>query len=277
MSAGLSLIPVPPIRTGSGALASLIGPLTEGEATPSPFTGHVDALGAFSIEESTMSLSAAVSLGYGAFFSGSGSGMTQAFYLDAMAFSDQYEEHGAGSAIIATRWGSGLRVLVKATDVKLDLSLNLGLVAAAAKLGYARTAYKVEGYGVGGVDGLQIVLGEMAGAGEFTFETYEKITGPIAKKMADYLVEHKTTLAPAPVAVALARSIDPIATARSIYHAMDCIYDRMKLGDALQASPGIDLQTVRLVYEEVAQVTDDDSSPSSEARAVAEDWFKTRR
>jgi hypothetical protein len=277
MADGLSIMPVPPVRTKSGALAALLGVLDEQEAIPTPFPGYAKDLGSFKVQQASMSISLAVTLGYGAFFKGSGSAKQQGFYLDAMAFSDQYEERGSPAPIVAVRWGCGIRALIRAFDINTEVSMSLGMVGAAIKMGYAKGEYSVEGYGVGGTDGLKIVLGELASVGEFDFESYLKITGPVAHKLADHLKTNEATLKPEPVGVALARAVDPLSTARAVYHAVWYLADRRPLGDALRAAePGLDRQTIRIAYDEMAGIGDDTTQPSKDAQGAAEEWLHTR-
>jgi hypothetical protein len=271
----LTFLPIAPLQTREGALAPLLAVLGPEDATPSPFTGQAASLPNMVVNQSSLSVSLAASLGYGAFFSGSAAGKQQGFYLDAMAFANQYEEHGSNRAIIATRWGVGIRVLVRVFDIKTDLSLNLGLVGAAMKFGYAQSEYGIEGYGIGGPEGLKIVLDGLGTLGEFNFETYLKITGPIVQNLGHYIADHKDSLTPQPIAVALARSVDPVETSRSVYHAASCIARGWTLREALEkAVLSIDPKTVRTAYGAIAGVTDEKEEPK---RETAEVWLDTLR
>jgi hypothetical protein len=222
----------------------------------------------------TLSISVAATIGLGTIFKGSISAGDRAFFFDAMTFTDKYEEREVNRLIAATRWGIGLRVLLRVTDVKIDTSLNFGLVGAAVALGRASARYEIEGIGIG-TEGMLIVLEEVSGLGDFTFETYLKLNGSVIKRLANYIKDHKSELEPQPIAVALNKPIDPILTARSVYYAMASIGDRLALRDAIaRADPSVDRDTLRNTYVQIATVRDDAEQPSRDAEEAADRWLR---
>jgi hypothetical protein len=271
----LEFVPVRPLRTEDGALAALISSFGKEGAMPVELSDPRKALRNFEVINDAVSLSAAATLGLGAFFKGSGSAKDQGFYLDAMSFTDEYSERPMpDQSIIATRWGVGIRVLLRASEITADVSLNFGLVGAAVELGKARAHYEISGIGIGS-DGLVAVLEEMPLLGNFSYETYLKLNGTVGKKLADLLKAQKDQLEPQPVAVALAKPLDPIATARTVYYAMVSIANRRSLHDALShADPKVDRDMLRTVYTEVAATGDDQQQPSGESQARAEEWLR---
>lgn len=64
----------------------------------------------------------AAKLGLGGVFGGNYSRSDQAFYFDAVAYTDKYSETSSqGKVIIGTRWGTGIRIGIRAYDIKSGL------------------------------------------------------------------------------------------------------------------------------------------------------------
>ena len=270
----MNFIPINPVRTESGALAMLVSELSEHAARPVELGANDDPFSNFRIVSDSLSTSIAGKLGIGAIFKGAANGSDQGFYFDAMTFTDKYREQSLpDQSISATRWGVGIRVLLRVYDVRGDASLNFGLVGAAVELQQARAQYEIMGFGIG-IDGLIAVLEEIPAIGDFKYDTYQKLNGTVVKKLAAYIKEHQALLKPEPVAVALIQPLDPLLNARSVYFAMRCIADRRPLTDALsKAGVTYDRETVRKLYLQVAGKLNDSERPSREAEQQAERWL----
>ncbi len=273
--ASIAFVPVSPLRTSTGALATLVRPLgSEEAATPAPLADAGAALSNFNIVADAMSISAAATLGVGTIFKGAVSANEQAFYFDAMTYTDQYEERaGSGKAILATRWGIGLRILLRVSNVSASASLNFGLVGAAVELGQARARYEIVGVGLG-ADVFAEILSGLSGLGSFTYKTYLELSGPVSKNVAKYIKTNATTLTPVPVAVALASPIDPISGARPIYYAMTAISAGLPLSRALErADVALDRDAIAATYFELGVGQDPTAAPDREAIERARDWL----
>lgn len=272
----LDFFPVGPFRTTSGALAQLLPQLGEEGAKPVPLPDVTEALNNFSVVSGSISLSLAVNLGLGTIFRGAVSANEKAFFLDAMTYTDAYAEKALpGGGIYATRWGVGIRIYLRVQDFSGNASLNFSLVGAAVELKQASAQYEISGIGIG-TEGLVAVLDELPAIGDFKYETYLKINGAILKKLAAHINTNKATLKPLPVAVAVARSIDPLESSRSYYFAVRKIAARKSLSEALAgAPPTIDRDVLRSTYTLVAGVKSDNERPSKDAQERAEEWLRT--
>ena len=276
LNAGIpDFIPINPLRTQSGALALLIPHLGEKGAQPVPLSDASKALNFFNVVSGSLSLSLAVSLGLGQIFKGSVGANEKAFSFDAMTYTDEYAQQPLpGGGVFATRWGVGIRMYLRVQDFSANASLNFGLVGAAVELKQASAQYEIAGVGIG-IEGLQIVLAELPALGDFKYETYLKMNGAVVKKLADYIAANKTTLQPQPVAVAVARPVDPLATARSYYFAVRGIADRRSVSEALSgAHVTVDRDVVRSAYAAIAEVQNDNERPSRDAEQRAEQWLR---
>jgi len=207
-------LPVSPVRTPSGALASLSELLGEDKAHPLP-PGDISVLSSFSEISGEVDLPVAAKLGIGSIFSGTLKQGDRAFYLDATEFIDVYTE-SPSTPICGTRWGVGLRVLLHVSDVKDGLALNFGLVGAAVELGLVKARYEIDGMGI--EEGLSVVLGDLRGSGDLTSEIFYGINDCVMPKLAAYIKNNGWKLTPVPYQVQLNRpmEIDPIHSAQSI-------------------------------------------------------------
>lgn len=271
----INLTPIEPIRTETGALAVLVDRLGEEAAQPVPLADESSALTSFDVVLNSLSISLAADLSLGSIFGSSGSLEDQGFYYDAMAYTDQYaERQGADQIVLATRWGVGIRVLLRVSKISTETTLNFGLVGAAVELGQAQAQYQISGIGIG-VDGLSMVLEELSGTGDFTYETYLKLNGIVVPRLAEYIRENKALLRPQPVAVALAQPVDPLASARTVYYSMVAIAGRRTLGETLRQAPALFSRiAIRDTYVQVADSAELDETPSREAELEAEEWLR---
>ncbi len=269
-------VPINPLRTEKGALAVLVDEYGEDAAMPVEISeADFNNLSNFNVVVDALSVSMAAKLQVGSIFTGSASVNEKGFYLDALSYTDKYrEQHLPNQMVIATRWGVGIRVLLRVSDIKTDLSLNFGMVAAAAQLGLVTTRYEIQGIGIGG-DGLAIVLKNLPQIGDFDFETYNMLSNEIPKKLGVYIEENKSNLIPQPIAVAITKSVDSILSAKSIYYAMRSIAARRSLNDALaKADVEYDRNVIRKVYLQIAGDIGENDRPSKQAEHQAEGWLE---
>lgn len=267
-------LPINTARTVNGAWVSLAKLVGEEKARPIPFQGTSADLHNFEVLAMQVDIAVAAKLNIGTIFSGSLNWNDLAFYLDAMAYTDCYAET-PGNYVYGTRWGVGLRVLLHVWDVKAGLSLNMGLVGAAAQLGFAKALYEINGIGIG-VDGMTEVLGDLHTVGEFTAETYYKINDAVLPKLSEYLKTHKNELVPEPYQVQLIEpiDIDPLLGARAIVFAMKCLRDSKTLNEAIAKSAGkYDEHEILLVYAKMAGGTGPNDHPPDSAKEKAQEWL----
>lgn len=267
-------IPVDPTTTSSGALAALVPQLGEEAAKPVELESETPQFSHFEIVSDALSSSAATTLDVGSSFGASLTATDKLFFFDAMAFTERFEQQESPEKVIsATRWGVGLRVLLRVSDITTNVSLNFALVGAAVALNQAHAQYRISGIGIG-VDGLDIVMKHLPAVGDFTSETYVKLNQAV-EELSKYIQKNKSNLKPQPVAVALRKSIEPLKNARSIYYAMRYIASRRPLKDALSDTKGdFDSDIIRNVYRQFAQIDSDTKQPVKEAEQKAEKWLK---
>lgn len=267
-------LPINPSRTPSGAWVSLAKVVGEAQAKPVALPPN-EPMTAFSVVATQIDLSLAAKLGIGSIFAGTLNYNDRAFYLDASAYTDRYAET-PGAFVFGTRWGVGLRVLLHVSEIKAGLSLNFGLVGAAVQLGLAKALYEIDGIGIG-IDGMQVVLGEIHTVGNFSDETYYKINDSVIPKLAEYLKKHEDKLTPQPYQVQVIQpfDIDPISAAKPILFSMHRLHDGCTLNEAFAKAAGkYDKGEIKSVYDKLAPGLAPNDEPPDNAREVAGQWLK---
>src|SRR5579885_1137713 len=92
----------------------------------------------------------AANLNLGAIFDGTLSAGEIGYWLDAMAYSDQYEHaSGPNGIILGDRFGYGLRVMFRVKQLNAKAKLNYNLIGANVDAGFAQAGYEIEAYGFG--------------------------------------------------------------------------------------------------------------------------------
>jgi hypothetical protein len=270
----MDMLPINALRTPTGALAALVPLFGPERAMPVPLADPSAPLSSFKVINDSISVSVAARLGIGSIFSGQVSASDMGFYFDAVAMTDQYVEKPLpDTTVLATRWGVGIRIVLRVTSTTANASLNFGLVGAAVELGQAHARYEVDGIGIG-IDGLTLVLGELSSIGDFRYETYQKISNSLVPKLGALLTSKASTLQPQPMGVILAKPVDLVEISRSVYYAMVSIANGRSLSDALARSPlGLDRDAIHDVYVRATQTEDPTAHPSSDAEREAERWL----
>lgn len=274
----MSFIPIDSTITESGAIAALVPLLGAKASIPTALADDDDVFSATPrVISDSLSISVAARLSVGGIFSGSVSYNEFGFYFDAMVYLDKPTPNiGPDTVILRTRWGIGMRILLRVSDIKGDMSLTFGMVGAAVELRQARARYEVVAPGLG-IDGLLIILGGIPQIGDFNSETQYNLTNKVIVELTKHMKDNRDTLEPQVISVDLAEPVDPSANARSVYFAMKAISDRLPLSNALQrAGANFDHDMIRTIYNQVAGNIPDDQKPSSDADREAEKWLKIK-
>lgn len=268
----MEFIPVNPARTPAGSFAVFAEHPVLRNAAPIPLPPNT-SLNNFEISGSTLSSEIAANLGFGPFFKSSAGQKAQAFFYEICLYSNQLApDPNSGAAIVGTRWGSGLRVIVKVTSRTLDGELSIGAIAAAVHLRQANASYHISAHGLP-VAALGAIAGTLPTLGEFNLDAYKNI-GLITDKLQTYLVANAAALVPEPYQIALARPLtgDRLTEARSIVFGIRNVA-RGRNHEETTAGAGPDIDTATL-----AATLESFSDPPTDAdRSAANQWLKDLR
>lgn len=247
----MKIYPVNPSVLQDGTLLSLRRFLDREKSVPVALEEGDDPFTSFKISQSQVSLKAAANLDVSTVFKGNFEFSDIGLVFDAIAYTDKYlSEDSDDMPVIMTRWGAGLRVAIKVTDIKSNIDASFASIAASSQLNNAKASYEIIGMGLG-IGALTEVLDDLPPLGDFGLDAYAKLTTGVYGALKKYLERNQAELTPVPVAVGLhgAISTDPLEDARDIYLAM---YQRNRGKDidyVIDRYPEIDKELIRLVFD----------------------------
>lgn len=267
--ANLNWFPINPLRKEDGSFYALALMENAEELKPVALDADDDPFAQFKVIQSTLNIQTALDLGIGI---GSVYGSFKSFVLsyEAMLFTEKIVTNPIGGKIYGTRWGAGLRVVLKVSDIQSKTSFNFGAIAAAAELGLAKVEYEINGIGINSPNILKI----LKGPGEFSFENYTKIL-EAAEKVKKYMADNSDKLTPQPFQVFMSDEInkDVFKDSQSVLYAAKNVVSRNTLGEALSKSAGKYSSDIIEGFYAKMGILDDHVKPSRDDRREASDFL----
>ncbi len=269
--ANLTWYPINPTLTDKGNFSAFAYEDNSRDLKPIPLDTGVDPFSQFRVLQNSFNIQVAADLGVGV---GSISGNYNAFVLsyEAMVFTEKIVETPIGGKIYGTRWGAGLRVLLKVSEIKSNVNFSFGAIAASTELGLARVEYEINGIGINKPD----ILSVLPGPGDFNFSNYKKILDAV-DTVKQYMAQHSSELEAKPFQIFISdeNKKDVFTDSRAILYAMRCISSRDNLKTALlNAQNKFNISTIKATYAKF-QILDELTSPTREQKRQAEDFLNT--
>ncbi|WP_422083494.1 hypothetical protein [Ulvibacterium sp.] len=267
--ANLNWFPINPLLKDNGTFYALSFEENAEKLKPVALSKDDNPFAQFNVIQNTINIETAAELGVGI---GSISGSYKSFILsyEAMLYTEKIVTTPVGGKIYGTRWGAGLRVVLKVSDIQSNASFNFGAIAASAELGLAKVEYEINGIGISSPNILKV----LPGPGEFNFENYSKII-EAAEKVKKYMADNSDKLTPEPFQVFMSDEInkDVFKDSRSVIYAARNIMSRNTLGDALGNARGkFNPEIITGFYAKMG-IFDYNARPSREDRREASDFL----
>lgn len=265
-------------QTEKGAMAALVPMFGEEASIPTFLDKDDDILrGTPKFVSNSLSVTTAARLKVGTIFQGKTDIDNYGFYYDSMLFIDKKTpDSNTDSVIRTTRWGIGLRILIRVYDVKISTSLDVGMIGGAVEIGVVKAGYEIVAPGFG-LEGYKAILEGFPPTGTLNRESHQKILSEISPRFVSIMESPDYKPYPVVIAVELQEPTDLISNSRSVFFAMKSIADRHEMNRVLQSS-NLDLnrEIIKLVYKEIAGDINTDQKPSRNAQDIAEDWLKMK-
>ena len=175
-----------------------------------------------------------------------------------------------GGKIYGTRWGAGLRVILKVSEFQQKAELKFGAIAAAAELGLAKVEYQIRGIGIS----TPSILKVLPGPGEFDFNSYNQIL-EAASKVKRYMADNHDQLKPEPFQVFMSEESnqDLFRETQSVIFAARNVTSRKPLAEAIANAGGrFSVDIITAFYLKMG-LTDDNARPSRDDRREASDFL----
>lgn len=218
-------------------------------------------------------------LNLGSIFTGSVSASDVGYWLDAMAYSDQYEQvPGPAGTVLGNRYGYGLRIMFRVRQLSPKASLNYGLIGASVEAGFAQASYEINAFGFGAQasQALATILGTIAASGStLDSPTFYALNSSILKNLVTYLTANQLTMQPVRVATLVTSTVDDntFNTSHSVLFAMRQIASGRTAKDALSSPGDFDTTGIQLAYEAIVGDSSSDTVPSGANENAANQWL----
>lgn len=263
--ASLEWYPVNPLLNEKGEFYSLSFLKEAKDLKPIQLENEDNPFSQFEVFQSTLGTQTAANLGV---VIGDVQGSYRSFILsyEAMMYTDKVVSKPIGGKIYGTRWGAGLRVLLKVSDTQANTKFNFGAIAAASELGLAKVEYRINGIGISKPDILKI----LPDPGEFNFETYNQII-EAASKVKNYMAKNSEELVAQPFQIFISNEFerDLFKDSRSVIYAAQNILSRNSLNEALGNINGkYSAEIVTAFYQKIGIVNENERPSREERREV---------
>lgn len=267
--ANLNWFPINPLRKEDGSFYALSLMDNAEDLKPVDLEENDNLFSQFKVMQSTLNIQTAADLGVAV---GSLSGSFKSFCLnyEAMLYTEKISTTPIGNKIYGTRWGAGLRVILKISDIESKANFNFGAIAAAAELGLAKVEYEINGIGITTPDILKV----LPGPGEFNFESYNKIL-EAAEKVRQYMADNADSLSAEPFQVFMSDDInkDIFKESQSVIYAARNVMSRNTLAEALSHARGkFSPEIISGFYAKVG-ILNEDKKPSRDDKREAQSFL----
>ncbi|WP_306349831.1 hypothetical protein [Flavobacterium sp. '19STA2R22 D10 B1'] len=267
--ANLQWYPINPLLKEDGSFYALSFDDNAEELKPVALTGNDNPFAQFRVLQSSINLQTAASLGVAL---GSGKGAYKSFFLsyEAMLFTEKISTQPIGGKIYGTRWGAGLRVILKISDVQANASFNFGMIAAASELGLANVEYEINGIGINN----PAILEVLPGPGQFNFDNYTKILNA-ADEIRKYMAKNPGQLRAEPFQVFISDELesDVLKDSQAVIFAANQLRDRKTIGEAIIEAKGrYDIDIIKMFYAKMG-ILDQNLKPTREHKNQAESYL----
>lgn len=231
------------------------------------------------VSNQQIDVTVAGNLNISSIFTGSVSASDVGYWLDAMAYSDRYEETPAPDGLIlGNRFGYGLRLMFRVRQLSPKASLNYGLIGASVDAGFAQASYEIDAFGFGAKanQALAAILEGVASAGtSLTGDTFYKLNSSILKNLSAYIEANQATMQPVRVATFVKPTLsgDSLDISLAVLYAMRQIRAGNTLQDALNSSGSLDSTGIRLAYANILGDASPTTVPSDANCSAADQWL----
>lgn len=251
-------------------------PLASAASTPAPAPLVIQDT---RVSSQQIDVTLAGNLNIGSIFNGSVTAGEVGYWLDAMAYADQYEQtQQADGTILGSRFGYGLRIMFRVRQISPKASLNYGLIGASVDAGFVQASYEIDAFGFGPqtATALASILDGVAAQGpSLTGDVFYQLNESILKNLVTYITTNQATMQPVRVATLVSsnQSGDSLGTSHAVLYAMRQLNSGKSLQDALNSAGDYDANAIRLAYASIMGNTAPNVPPTGLNTNAASQWL----
>lgn len=200
----------------------------------------------------------------------------QTRYLATLFSNKRKNIVGPNGKIIGTkRYGIGLGLILNVADIETKVNGNYGILAASAKLGYAKVGYKLE---VFGITDATLLSNLPDTSGDFTSEAFTKLSASINTVKSYLKSSNNTKLYPIEVIAEEELELER-KDFDSIYFGVKMVSKKQKLNDAIrnlrERNSGLNENVVQFIYR-YFELKDAYAVPTETQKQNAAKWLNGR-
>jgi hypothetical protein len=187
---------------------------------------------------------------------------------------DVTENPYEGSKIQETRYGVGIRLKVKISNIAIGTDINYNVVGAVSEMGHANVEYEISGIGISDTSFLAELPGPI-NISQNSMEDINKAFNKLKKKLAATKVD-KLNPQPYAIKVSEPKKIDPTLTAQAAVYSYMKVAEKTRLNEAISEAIelGIDKTDIANTYKLIGITNNDRISRSD--KIEARDWLLMR-
>ena len=191
--------------------------------------------------------------------------------FDVVIYWNIYDAQPKGK-IIETRYGVGVRMKIKVTEMEFGTDINFAAVGASAKLGLANVGYEIQGIGIKD----KKIIKDLPDPKDLDESTINDIVDSFKKLLKSIGDSDLSEFNPQPIAIKVkdAMEVDSALIHQSVTYAYHKLRKRRKLKTILDEARenNLSIEKIKEVYA-VAGVTDENDLPSFSQSRDAGEWL----
>jgi len=182
-------------------------------------------------------------------------------------------EGNAGNKVIETRYGVGLRLILRISNIEFGTKINYATIGAASELGHANVEYEISGIGLNDPS----ILKDFPGPQDITETTMAEINDAFNKLVTKLATMNVSLMKPQPYRIRIydPEKFDATMNAQAAVFAIRHIAEREKLGTAIEAAKiaGLSEEIIKATYLRLCNITNAGDKPTPGEKRAAKEWL----
>jgi hypothetical protein len=201
----------------------------------------------------------------------SGKFNTTTITRDISLYMDISENPAAGSKVIETRYGVGIRLSIRISNKEFGTKISYAGIGAASQLGYANIEYEIAGLGMSDPQ----LLADFPGPLDINENTMSEINTAFNALKTKLSAMDVAQMLPQPYMIRVNEpdKVDAMLPAQIFVFSLNKIADKAKLVDIQNLPNGVKKEDVAAIYKSRCEISDENVKPSGEQKRAAQKWL----
>jgi len=189
------------------------------------------------------------------------------------SYSDVSDNGFEGSKVIETRYGIGIRLKLKISNIAIGTEVNFSSIGAVSELGHANVEYEISGIGISDPDFLKELPGPI-NISQNSMNDINKAFNKLKDKISEMDVS-KLNPQPYRIRVNEPEKIDPTLKAQATVFSIGKVANRTKLADAINEGTelGINKEHIISTYKTKFEISNINQRIGASDKNEAREWL----